>query len=44
MSGWKRDPSSLVKKATASGRRVVTWASSSAATTSRPAMTPRLPS
>ena len=40
MSGWKRAPSSLVKKATAIGRRVVTLASFSARTTSSPASTP----
>src|SRR6266542_1121803 len=44
MSGWKREPSSFVKKATASGRRVTTRASFSVATTSSPAMTPRFPS
>jgi len=44
MSGAKRAPSSLVKKATATGRRVATTASFSAAITSSPASTPRLAS
>ncbi len=44
MSGAKRLPSSSVKKATASGWRVRTPASSRARTTSRPASTPRVPS
>ena len=44
MSGWKRAPSSLVKKATASGRRVTTPASSSVSMTSSPARTPSAPS
>src|SRR5271166_4139986 len=44
MSGWKRAPSSLVKKATASGRGVTTPASSSVWTISSPARTPSAPS
>jgi len=44
MSGWKRAPSSFVKNATASGRRVATRASFKVATTSSPPITPRLPS
>jgi hypothetical protein len=42
MSGAKRAPSSLVKNATTSGRRVTSPAASSARTTSRPASTPEI--